>query len=126
MAANGYMEDEISGEEIEVEDGKCVVDGVDTWVVRDIIDMRFNQNWKAIQFNVSWEDGDTTWEPLSSFSEGLDHVMIKEFKLKNLEKYEALLQEEKEAREAEPENEEEEEFDEVEGEEEEENENDED
>ncbi|EGT54733.1 hypothetical protein CAEBREN_16918 [Caenorhabditis brenneri] len=86
MATNGYKEDEISGEGIEVEDGKCVVDGVDTWVVRYIIDMRFNQNW-----NVSWEDGDSTWEPLSSFSGGLDHIMIKDFKLKDPEKYEALL-----------------------------------
>ncbi|CAL2035914.1 unnamed protein product [Caenorhabditis brenneri] len=50
-------------------------------MVRDIIDMRFNQNWKVIQ----------PWEPLSSFSEGLDHIMIKDFKLKNPEKYETLL-----------------------------------
>ncbi|EGT50689.1 hypothetical protein CAEBREN_32610 [Caenorhabditis brenneri] len=79
-------------EEIEVEDGKCVVDGVDTWVVEKITDMRYNTKKGYIEFFVTWEaDDSATWEPLTSFSEGYDHIMIKAFKEENEAKFDRIM-----------------------------------
>ncbi|CAL2029324.1 unnamed protein product [Caenorhabditis brenneri] len=79
-------------EEIEVEDGKCVVDGVDTWVVEKITDMRYNTKKGYIEFFVTWEaDDSATWEPLTSFPEGYDHIMIKAFKEENEAKFDRIM-----------------------------------
>ncbi|CAI2302680.1 unnamed protein product [Caenorhabditis sp. 36 PRJEB53466] len=63
-----------------------------TFEVEEIIAVACTDNGKGLKFETRWvSDQSTTWEPLSSFHNGLNHEEIQRFRRKNPAKFDAEI-----------------------------------